>query len=218
MPDHCGQGVITRVSTYLAVQIRRTTSWLFVQQDIETDLRKLLASLQGQKIIFLCGSSGDGKSEILTRCITEYQDKFDFHLDATHSFAPHQSAIQALDEKFDEHKRGFKPLVLGINIGMLANYSNEGDTRHQEIKESIDRFLSGQLNNKLRPIPDGSVFYLDFEQYARFNFQREGGSYSAFARSLLKKLTCEDVANPFFLIAKKDTETRRGDPRVLANP
>jgi hypothetical protein len=26
LPDHCGQGVITRVSTYLAVQIRRTTS------------------------------------------------------------------------------------------------------------------------------------------------------------------------------------------------
>jgi len=192
-------------------------AWLFVQQDIETDLRKLLASLQGQKIIFLCGSSGDGKSEILTRCISEYQDKFDFHLDATHSFAPHQSAIQALDEKFDEHKRGLKPLVLGINIGMLANYSNEGDTRHQEIKESIDRFLSGKLNHNLRPIPDGSVFYLDFEQYSRFNFQREGGSYSAFARSLLKKLTCEDVANPFYLIAKKDSDTKRGDPRVLAN-
>jgi hypothetical protein len=26
LPDRCGQGAITRVSTYLAVQIRRTTS------------------------------------------------------------------------------------------------------------------------------------------------------------------------------------------------
>ena len=133
---------VSTVTSRKKDELDELKAWLFVQQDIETDLRKLLASLQGQKIIFLCGSSGDGKSEILTRCISEYQDKFDFHLDATHSFAPHQSAIQALDEKFDEHKRGLKPLVLGINIGMLANYSNEGNTRHQEIKESIDRFLS----------------------------------------------------------------------------
>ena len=143
---------VSTVTSRKKDELDELKAWLFVQQDIETDLRKLLASLQGQKIIFLCGSSGDGKSEILTRCISEYQDKFDFHLDATHSFAPHQSAIQALDEKFDEHKRGLKPLVLGINIGMLANYSNEGNTRHQEIKESIDRFLSGQLNSNLRPI------------------------------------------------------------------
>jgi DNA phosphorothioation-dependent restriction protein DptF len=208
---------VTTVSSRKKDELDDMKAWLFVQQDIETDLRKLLASLEGSKIVFLCGSSGDGKSEILTRCFSEYQQKFDFHLDATHSFAPHQSAIQALDEKFDDHKRGSKPLVLGINIGMLANYSNEGDSRHQEIKESIDRFLSGQLNKNLRPIPDGSVYYLDFEQYARFNFQKEGGSYSAFARTLLKKLTSADVANPFFLVAKKDAETRRGDQRVLAN-
>ncbi len=103
---------VSTVTSRKKDELDELKAWLFVQQDIETDLRKLLASLQGQKIIFLCGSSGDGKSEILTRCISEYQDKFDFHLDATHSFAPHQSAIQALDEKFDEHKRCLKPLVV----------------------------------------------------------------------------------------------------------
>lgn len=208
---------VTTVSSRKKDELDDMKAWLFVQQDIETDLRKLLGSLEGQKIVFLCGSSGDGKSEILTRCFSEYQQKYDFHLDATHSFAPHQSAIQALDEKFDEHKSGSRPLVLGINIGMLANYSNEGDARHQEIKESIDRFLSGKLNKNLRPIPDGNVYYLDFEQYARFNFQKEGNSYSAFARTLLKKLTCSDLANPFFLVAKQDAEMRRGDQRVIAN-
>lgn len=208
---------VTTVSTRQKDELDFFKEWLFVQQDIETDLRALLGALKGHEIVFLCGSSGDGKSEILTRCFSEFQEKFVFHLDATHSFAPHQSAIQALDEKFDEHKKSSKPLVLGINIGMLANYSNEGDARHQEIKESIDRFLSGKLNKKLRPMPDGSVYYLDFEQYARFNFQREGGSYSAFARTLLKKLTCADLNNPFFLAAKKDAELKRGDQRVIAN-
>lgn len=208
---------VTTVSSRKKDELDEIKAWLFVQQDIETDLRLLLKSLKGKEVVFLCGSSGDGKSEILTRCFSEFQNQYDFHLDATHSFAPHQSAIQALDEKFDAHKLGSKPLVLGINIGMLANYSNEGSIRHEEIKNSIDRFLSGQLDKGTRPIPDGSVYYLDFEQYARFNFEQNIGSYSAFARTLLKKLTSLDQNNPFFNAARKDAELRRGDQRVLAN-
>jgi len=208
---------VTTMSSRKQDELDDMKAWLFVQQDIETDLRKLLASLEGRQIVFLCGSSGDGKSEILTRCFSAYQQKFDFHLDATHSFAPNQSAIQALDEKFDEHKRGTKPLVLGINIGMLANYSNEGDLRNKDIKESIDRFLSGKLDKNLRPIPDGNIYYLDFEQYPRFNFPKHGRSYSSFASVLLKKLTSTDIANPFFLLAKKEMELRRSDQRVIAN-
>ena len=41
---------------------------LFVEQAIETDLLSYLNSVKQGEIIFLCGSSGDGKSEILTRC------------------------------------------------------------------------------------------------------------------------------------------------------
>ena len=208
---------VTTVSNRKKDELDQIKAWLFVQQDIETDLRTLLKSLKGKEIVFLCGSSGDGKSEILTRCFNEFQEQYDFHLDATHSFAPDQSAIQALNEKFDEHKLNSKPLVLGINIGMLANYSNEGDIRHQEIKNSIDRFLVGQLDKSLRPVSDGNVFYLDFEQYPRFNFEQNEGSYSTFARTLLKKLTGIEEDNPFFNAAAKDAELQRDDQRVLAN-
>lgn len=208
---------VTTVSNRKRDELDELKAWLFVQQDIETDLRGLLASLSGQEIVFLCGSSGDGKSEILTRCFSEYQDKFNFHLDATHSFAPHQSAIQALDEKFDEHKSGSKPLVLGINIGMLANYSNEGASRHQDIKVTIERFLSGELNKNVRPIQDENTYYLDFEQYSRFNFHKNNGSYSIFAKTLLRKLTSTEENNPFYALAKKDEELKRGDAKVLAN-
>ncbi|VFS56741.1 DNA phosphorothioation-dependent restriction protein DptF [Leminorella grimontii] len=41
---------------------------LFVKQDIETELQRYLDIAEPGEIIFLCGSSGDGKSEILTRC------------------------------------------------------------------------------------------------------------------------------------------------------
>jgi DNA phosphorothioation-dependent restriction protein DptF len=208
---------VTTVSSRARDELDEMKAWLFVQQDIEIDLRQLLKSLKGKEVVFLCGSSGDGKSEILTRCFSEFQQQYEFHLDATHSFAPHQSAIQALDEKFDDHKLGSKPLVLGINIGMLANYSNEGSIRHQEIKNSIDRFLSAQIDKSTRPIADGSVFYLDFEQYPRFNFEQNSNSYSAFARTLLKRLTDSNINNPFFMAAQKDVELRRGDQRVLTN-
>jgi DNA phosphorothioation-dependent restriction protein DptF len=208
---------VTTVSTRKKDELDELKAWLFVQQDIETDLRALLTSLSKKEVVFLCGSSGDGKSEILTRCFSAYQDKFNFHLDATHSFAPHQSAIQALDEKFDDHKSGSKPLVLGINIGMLANYSNEGASRHQDVKVTIERFLSGHLNKNIRPIQDGSTYYLDFEQYPRFNFHRNEGSYSSFSKTLLKKLTSREEENPFYSLAKKDQELKRGDARVLAN-
>lgn len=208
---------VTTISNRKKDELDEMKAWLFVQQDIETDLRFLLKSLKGKEIVFLCGSSGDGKSEILTRCFSEFEQKYDFHLDATHSFAPNQSAIQALDEKFDDHNSGSKPLVLGINIGMLANYSNEGAERHQEIKSSIDHFLNGQLKKGANPIRDGDVYYLDFEQYARFNFDQDNGNYSVFTRTLLKKLTTADEKNPFFVAAKQDVELKRGDQRVLTN-
>lgn len=208
---------VTTVSSRKKDELDEIKAWLFVQQDIETDLRKLLISLKEKEIVFLCGSSGDGKSEILTRCFSEFQQLFDFHLDATHSFAPHQSAIQALDEKFDEHKLGTKPLVLGINIGMLANYSNEGDSRHQEIKASIERFLSGHLTKDTNTFRDRSIYYLDFEQYPRFSFEQKGPTYSNFTKTLLKKLTSPEKNNPFFNAAKKDAALKIGNARVLAN-
>ncbi len=101
---------------------------LFVKQEIEEELQRYLDTATPGEIIFLCGSSGDGKSEILTRCKSDpqYQQKFSFHLDATHSFAPQQSAIDALNDLFENHHSQSYPLLIGINTGMLANFAREG--------------------------------------------------------------------------------------------
>ncbi|OXX23514.1 DNA phosphorothioation-dependent restriction protein DptF, partial [Vibrio sp. V08_P9A1T1] len=99
---------------------------IYVQTDIEADFKKALLSAKSNEIIFLCGSSGDGKSEILTQYSQKYKATHDFHLDATHSFSPNQTAIQTLDERFTQTKKNQKPLVVGINIGMLGNYAQEG--------------------------------------------------------------------------------------------
>ena len=191
--------------------------WLFVEQSIETDLRGFLNEINSKKIVFLCGSSGDGKSEILARCYDKFREKFDFHLDATHSFAPDESAIQTLDKTFDAHAKGSRPLVVGINIGMLANYANEGNSRHDEIKKSINRFLEKKLKSTNRSMVDGPVHYLDFEQYPRFHFPKIDGTYSTFTHNLFQNLTSKDPKNPFFQAEKYERQSGNGNTLVLTN-
>lgn len=184
--------------------------WLYVEQDIERDFGQKLSTLDSGEIIFLCGSSGDGKSEILARCQKQYRKSFRFHLDGTHSFAPHQSAIEALDQLFDESKEDGRPLVVGINIGMLANYGKEGAIRHSPITYAIEKFLNGE--------PVGSSYYFfDFENYPKFQFSADlNSSHSKFAKQLLQRLTLPSDENPFYLLSRKCEGDRR-DLLLLAN-
>ncbi|WP_068750358.1 DNA phosphorothioation-dependent restriction protein DptF, partial [Oleiphilus sp. HI0123] len=68
--------------------VKRIKDYLFVETDIERAFRAKLESIASNEIVFLCGSSGDGKSEILTRYRNQYESTIEFHLDATHSFEP----------------------------------------------------------------------------------------------------------------------------------
>lgn len=184
--------------------------YLYVTPDIEYDFEKCLSSLQAGECVFLCGSSGDGKSEILSRSYEKYKNRYNFHLDATHSFAPHQSAIEALDELFDQTGEGYAPLVVGINIGMLANFAKEGAERHSELREMIELFLERGVRTQ------GAFHFLDFESYPKFRFNDEAGSYSSFMRKLLKRLTQPSDDNLFHVIAMGD-EFRQRDSRLTTN-
>src|SRR5690606_21357608 len=124
----------------LSAELDKVKDYLYVETDIESYFRVQLQSLVvgEKKIIFLCGSSGDGKSEILTR----YSKKFDnialFHLDATHSLSPKETAIDRLNMLFADYESGYKALVIGINIGMLANYAEEGN--YEKAKTAISNY------------------------------------------------------------------------------
>ncbi|MBY5993678.1 DNA phosphorothioation-dependent restriction protein DptF [Ferrimonas balearica] len=183
---------------------------LYVTQAIERDFKELLASASRGDIIFLCGSSGDGKSEILTRHYDKSGSRYRFHLDATHSFSPHQSAIEALDQLFDKRMADDKPLVVGINIGMLANFAKEGDARHSEIKTAIEDFLSqSELNSS-------QFQFLDFEDYPKFYFSEDQAASSEFTSMLLDKLTRQDETNPFYCIAQREGSVQDSQ-KLLAN-
>ena len=164
--------------------------YLYINTDVElaisNTLKKLLPS--ERKIIFLCGSSGDGKSEILTRLKCSYETFVSFHLDATHSFSPHEDAIQTLNRVFDEHAQKSNPLVVGINTGMLGNYSQEGS--NERIKSAIARYLeTGEQQS--------DVHFINFEDFPKFVLD-DSGLRVKFAEELLEKLTSNTEFNPFY--------------------
>ncbi|HDP8299043.1 TPA: DNA phosphorothioation-dependent restriction protein DptF [Escherichia coli] len=189
---------------------------LFVKQEIETELQLYLDVAKPGEIIFLCGSSGDGKSEILTRCKSNprYQQRFSFHLDATHSFAPRQSAIDALNDLFSNHHQYSSPLLIGINTGMLANFAREGAECHLAIRTAIDSFLSADQEES-RPYRSGHCSFFDFEHYPKFQFN-EKKQYSSFIKTLLDNLTRNDDSNLFQFIFRHD-ETVNPELKEVAN-
>ncbi len=189
---------------------------LFVKQEIETELQRYLEIAKPGEIIFLCGSSGDGKSEILTRCQSNlrYQQRFNFHLDATHSFAPRQSAIDALNDLFSNHHQYSSPLLIGINTGMLANFAREGAECHLAIRTAIDSFLSADQEES-RPYRSWNCSFFDFEHYPKFQFN-EKKQYLSFIKTLLDNLTRNDDSNLFQFIFRHD-ETVNPELKEVAN-
>jgi DNA phosphorothioation-dependent restriction protein DptF len=183
---------------------------IYIQTDIEADFKAKLLQCQPGQVIFLCGSSGDGKSEILTQHSQQWQSKIDFHLDATHSFSPSQTAIDALDNRFRQFKESGRPLVVGINIGMLGNYAEEGAEEHAEITGAIKAFLEGRREE----IPAKHVF-MDFEDYPKFSLTPEGNT-SDFALQLIKRLTEQTLDNPFFALHQNQV-AKFGHDQTTAN-
>ncbi|MCZ5430342.1 DNA phosphorothioation-dependent restriction protein DptF, partial [Escherichia coli] len=195
---------VTTVTHRQKDELDQLKEQLFVKQEIETELQRYLEIAKPGEIIFLCGSSGDGKSEILTRCQSNprYQRRFNFHLDATHSFAPRQSAIDALNDLFANHQQQSSPLLIGINTGMLANFAREGAKCHQVIRSAIDSFLSAQ-HDASRPYRNENCSFFDFEHYPKFQFN-ENKNYSPFIKTLLDNLTRDDDNNLFQFIFRRD--------------
>lgn len=183
-------------------------SWLYIQQDIERDLRACLAKARPGEILFLCGSSGDGKSEILTRVFHEYQGTVTFHLDATHSFSPHQTAIEALDLVFRTAQVNNQILVVGINVGMIGNYALEGADDLMRVRDAMRAFLDGGR-------PAGTCHFFSFESYPKFSMEGDGIA-APFAKKIMRRLTEANPNNPFYAVFKRD-DVKQLESRLFAN-
>lgn len=175
--------VKTDRETALSEELDKVKDYLYIETDMEADFKSHLQSLAiGKKIIYLCGSSGDGKSEILTRYRKNFDNIAHFHLDATHSFSPKETAIERLNKLFSDYENGDKSLVIGINIGMLGNYAEEGNYENSKI--AISNYL------KLSRETEGHIF-IDFEKYPKFKLESHRYT-SDFTEKLLKRITSTD--------------------------
>jgi DNA phosphorothioation-dependent restriction protein DptF len=165
--------------TNLHQQIKQ---YLYIEMPIEKAVTQCISSFgaNDKKLLFLCGSSGDGKSELLTKAKLKFGTRVKFHLDATHSFDPQGTAINTLDKVFDAFALGQYPLVVGINAGMMGNYAEEG--QNEDAKSAISSYLE---NNKYQ---SEQVKFINFEDYPKFEIH-ENGFNSDFAKQLLIRIT-----------------------------
>ena len=191
--------------------------YLYIKTTIEGAFQSAIEkATSGETIIFLCGSSGDGKSEILTRYYKQLSHKLTFHLDATHSFQPDMTAMETLDQVFTDHKQDNKPLVVGINIGMLGNYAEEGAEEHAKIIRSIQAFLDDK-GSEISP----SHIFLNFEDYPKFEPDNDR-IIAPFIQSLLDKITQPTEDNLFYAAWKHEVasmpETLHINYRLLQYP
>lgn len=173
------------------IKLDKYKEQIYVTTPLETAFRNKLARLGRREILFLCGSSGDGKSEVLNKYKHDYLGKIEFRLDATHSFKMHETAIQSLDRLFSEFKQRGYPLVVGINIGMLVNYADYGAEEHNDIKECLINFY------QTKKCDSDHISFLDFEQFPKFSFQ-DRQNPSSFTQAILEQLTEKSDQNPFY--------------------
>lgn len=173
--------VSTERKDSISAELDAVKKYLYIETDIQKDFEKHLAALsaENKKVIFLCGSSGDGKSEILTQYASAFSQKANFHLDATHSFEPDESAISTLDKIFDNYESSDKALVVGINVGMMGNYAEEGS--NENVRDAIANYLDSKESTS-------DYVFLNFEDYPKFNLTKTGHS-SDFVKAILQRLT-----------------------------
>lgn len=151
-----------------------------------------------KSLIFLCGSSGDGKSAIIAKNKETFDANYNFHIDATHSFKANQTSTQALDESFLSYLEGDKSLVVGINVGILMSYVEEGDSELDTIKEHIKNFLDSNQNTD-------NTFFINFDDYSKFTLE-DSKITSPFIKSIFEKITLHSSENPFYTAFLNDIE------------
>lgn len=157
---------------------------LYVPMPIENRVNEVISWLNSapKQVFFLCGSSGDGKSELLVNAKKKAKEHVHFHFDATHSFDPHETAVQTLDKLFDQFEQGAFSLVVGINVGMMGNYEQEG---RNELFKSV---LQAYQQNKTQI---AGFTFVDFEDYPKFQITKSD-IQADFARKILARITSPD--------------------------
>ncbi|WP_071394236.1 DNA phosphorothioation-dependent restriction protein DptF [Bacillus tuaregi] len=196
--------------------------YLHVKRPIEEKLEAYVrecAKASTSRLIFLCGSVGDGKSHLLARLSTtmpEIMDTFTIHNDATESFDPRKNSLDTLalvldsfsDDKIDTSN---EKLILAINLGVLNNFieSPYAEEKYQRLKDYILEANVFDSNAITNPPEDNHFILLNFGDYRTFELSAEG-PISSYLSELFQRITIPIDENPFYqayLMDKKELAT-----------
>lgn len=185
------------VSTQGNSDLDAIKDYLYVETQVEKDFLSIVDQLRYQEItgrpgiIMLCGSSGDGKSELIRNHRQQLEPHFDLHVDATHAYSPDKSAIETLNDVIRKSRDRQRHLIIGINMGMLGNLAKEGDDDHRDIKRAIQRYLDcGEYQNEL-------FRFVNFNDYPRLTVCN-GALASPFIEEIFQRITAPKQDNPFY--------------------
>ena len=170
---------------------RRLKEYLYVRDAVHDALMHTLQERAGvpRSVVFLCGTSGDGKSELIRRDRPGFEATYRFHVDATHSFRPDGTALDALEELFAADDP--RPVLVGVNLGLLANFANHSASTHMNLKAEIHAFFGKKpLGHQAR--------FVDFNDFPKFSADAEGRLISPFLLELFRRTTACVPENPIF--------------------
>lgn len=194
--------------------------YLHVKRSIEDDLEKVLRSsteTSQSKLIFLCGSVGDGKSHLLAYIKHKHPEllsQFIIHNDATESFDPEKNSLDTLAEVLkpfnDENIDGSQEnLILAINLGVLHNfieskYAKENFNKLSQFIHDCKVFEDSTLTENR----NHDYFELiSFSDYQPFELT-EKGPVSSYYSTLLERIVNNSDDNPFYQAYKKDKQNK----------
>nr|WP_275411282.1 DNA phosphorothioation-dependent restriction protein DptF [Bacillus sp. B15-48] len=194
-----------------------------IEEKLEAHVREC-ASASGSKLIFLCGSVGDGKSHLLAQLSTTMGDimnQFEIHNDATESFDPKKNSLdtlaQVLDAFSDENiESSNEKRILAINLGVLNNFIEApyADEKYHKLKEYILSANVFESNTITMPQESEHFILVNFADYKTFELTMDGPE-SSYLSELFQRITQKSEDNPFYQAYLQDKESLNANPILI---
>ena len=186
--------------------------YLHIPRPVEEDLKELILKthhLPGPVLLLVCGNVGDGKSHILSTLAQDPAVKpslahFKIRNDATESFSPDQTCVDALDhtlEGFSDEclQKSQDKWILAINLGTLNNFLDEKGQKYQALYNFVKRnqiLEVGQEENQ--GFDANSPFqFINFTNY-HFYALTPNGAKGELIEALLERIMSPVQENPIY--------------------
>lgn len=190
--------------------------YMHVKRPIEEELLNLIRNVndsQGQQLILVCGSVGDGKSHLISYLKNKNEklfDSFKLHNDATESNHPHKTANETLEivlEAFNDenlNKNIETKLIIAINLGMLNNFLNSEEGKnfgklknYVEEKKILETKIVDSSYDSL-----SSFNFVNFTDYHNYTLNEKGAGHF-YLKNLFNKIVESNEKNIFYRSYKK---------------